>query len=308
MKTTVLQAVKERRVLCSWNNEPGREGIYKIITPRLKKAVSFGLDVLPSPEEIEDCFESSRAMEECGVFGLPFKQIYLKLPRIGAEQWNIHGTLSHLVGNHIGILAWEASHEELSEMGFTDLIDFSTYIRPPIVALGFMTQKSSRDWLTTAHPFLVRADWKHEVTFCQRYSIPLDPNDLLSVSSVMFAELCNIHLVCLISLLNTQGIEQVKNPLRSSIRLNDSALSRLAPENTHTVVKISTARRMVPDASQSRPGGAVRKKMRLHMRRAHVRRQHYGQGWKQTRLVFIPQTLVGYASEGKATHDYLVER
>lgn len=77
---------------------------------------------------------------------------------------------------------------------------------------------------------------------------------------------------------------------------------RKEPTNTYTRV-------LVRETVAQGQGTAVvgdRCKVRLHLRRGHVRQQPYGKGRQYVRLQWIAPVLVGYADEGVVEHEAYV--
>ena len=52
--------------------------------------------------------------------------------------------------------------------------------------------------------------------------------------------------------------------------------------------------------------GNPRKKMRLHLRRGHIRHQKFGSDSTQMKIIWIKPMLIGYSEEGMIDHDYVV--
>jgi hypothetical protein len=101
----------------------------------------------------------------------------------------------------------------------------------------------------------------------------------------------------LIVLLQTKGAEKEFVPTE---KIN--LISRDQPVNGYTIVRNYKSR----DSS----GRQIeeRKRVRLHLRRGHVRTQHWGRNNKYTKKIWIEPTLVGYEEEGKIEHLYEVDK
>lgn len=104
-------------------------------------------------------------------------------------------------------------------------------------------------------------------------------------------------VTALIVLLCTKGIETEFVPTKKC-----SLISRDAPQDGYTIVHVKRA------IERQHLGGTVeeRKRTRLHMRRGHVRHQHYGPKLCHEKIIWIEPVLVGYEEEGRIAHDYLV--
>lgn len=77
------------------------------------------------------------------------------------------------------------------------------------------------------------------------------------------------------------------------------------PRITYTKVLVQEA----SDAGYGIAGADPRKRVRLHLRRGHIRHQPYGPGRNQTRMVFIDPMLVGYVEDGEIAHtEYRVRK
>jgi hypothetical protein len=80
--------------------------------------------------------------------------------------------------------------------------------------------------------------------------------------------------------------------------------SRGRPINAHTRVVIEKYDTNPDNVGVGSEGS--RAKVRLHLRRGHIRRQLYGPARSMTKKIWIEPVLVGYSSEGTITHDYEV--
>jgi hypothetical protein len=111
------------------------------------------------------------------------------------------------------------------------------------------------------------------------------------------AGVCSHSIATLIVLLETKGAEKEFVPTE---KIN--LISRDQPVNGYTIVRNYRSR----DSS----GRQIeeRKRVRLHLRRGHVRTQHWGRNNKYTKKIWIEPTLVGYEEEGKIEHLYEVDK
>lgn len=75
-------------------------------------------------------------------------------------------------------------------------------------------------------------------------------------------------------------------------------LSRKEPSNAYTRVMVAEC----VEAGQGSPG-SDRCKVRLHLRRGHIRRQPHGPGRAYIREIWINPMLVGYIEEGEIHHE-----
>ena len=103
-------------------------------------------------------------------------------------------------------------------------------------------------------------------------------------------------LRCLLVLLQTKGAEREFVPTGKT-----SLISRDFPVNGYTIVRNYHSR----DSSGRRI--EERKRVRLHLRRGHVRRQRWGRGRKYEKIVWIEPMLVGHEEEGRIEHTYEVD-
>lgn len=104
-------------------------------------------------------------------------------------------------------------------------------------------------------------------------------------------------LQTLIVLLETKGVE------KEFIETHKTKLiSRDTPVNGYTIVRNYR--------SKTSSGRIIeeRKRVRLHLRRGHIRRQRWGRGNKWEKKIWIEPTLVGYEEEGRIEHDYEVDK
>ncbi len=110
-------------------------------------------------------------------------------------------------------------------------------------------------------------------------------------------EIAAIHIIGIIVLSKTKGFPMVTqrgDPIQLIPRRN--------PKNARVHIKIGQARYDSTNAINAE--GGPRRKMRLHMRRGHYRRQHWGHKNRQVKTVWIDSVMVGYVEEGKISHDY----
>ena len=81
-------------------------------------------------------------------------------------------------------------------------------------------------------------------------------------------------------------------------------VSRDMPQDGYTIVR-------VPTEPRSEGGGGMpcrqRKRMRMHLRRGHVRRQRFGRDLARVKEVWIEPTFVGHVSEGVLQHEYRID-
>lgn len=89
-------------------------------------------------------------------------------------------------------------------------------------------------------------------------------------------------------MLNIQGVEkEVIEPTK----LNKSRVASGKPSvPTHTVMRIGH----VYDTNGNRVGYGAGRTMPVHMRAGHARRQHYGEGNAQVKIVYVPPVLVNF--------------
>lgn len=101
----------------------------------------------------------------------------------------------------------------------------------------------------------------------------------------------------LIVLLETKGVKKEFIPTE---KIN--LISRNEPVAGYTIV-----RNYAPRDSQ---GQRIeeRKRVRLHLRRGHIRRQRWGRDRKFEKKIWIEPTLVGYEEEGRIEHLYEVDK
>jgi hypothetical protein len=111
------------------------------------------------------------------------------------------------------------------------------------------------------------------------------------------AEACSLSVSTMIVLLETKGVEK---EFISTEKIN--LTSRNQPVDGYTIVRNYKSR----DSYGRRID--ERKRVRLHLRRGHVRTQHWGRGNKYTKKIWIEPTLVGYEEEGKIEHLYEVDK
>ena len=101
----------------------------------------------------------------------------------------------------------------------------------------------------------------------------------------------------LVVLLETKGVD------KEYIQTHKTNLvSRDFPVDGYTVVRNYRAKTSSGQIIEER------KRVRLHLRRGHVRRQHWGRGNKWEKKIWIEPTLVGYEEEGWIEHDYEVDK
>lgn len=94
-----------------------------------------------------------------------------------------------------------------------------------------------------------------------------------------------------LSMLHSDGVERVEH---GECKLK----SRGRPIDGHTVI------RAYEPTGNAGTSVECRHRVRMHLRRGHIRRQRFGRGLKCERKVWIKPVLVGYREEGTIEHEY----
>lgn len=77
-------------------------------------------------------------------------------------------------------------------------------------------------------------------------------------------------------------------------------VGRKEPRDAYTRVMVAECM----DTGQGHSVPGERHKVRLHLRRGHIRNQPHGPGRRYTRAIYIQPMLIGYEEEGRITHDH----
>lgn len=104
-----------------------------------------------------------------------------------------------------------------------------------------------------------------------------------------------------IVLMHTKGMkcEGVKIPER----LNKARLkSRKVPMDDFHILRVGEH-----SEGQSRGSCSERHRVRLHMRRGHLREQRHGKGNSKVKTIYIEPTIVGYQEEGRVYKEYDID-
>lgn len=102
--------------------------------------------------------------------------------------------------------------------------------------------------------------------------------------------------VCLVTLA-TRGIRRER-----WIGDKKVLVGRKEPRDAYTRVMIAETIEAGQGTHETAPG--ERHKVRLHLRRGHIRNQPHGPGRRFTRRIWIEPMLIGYAEEGTIHHDH----
>lgn len=89
-------------------------------------------------------------------------------------------------------------------------------------------------------------------------------------------------------MLNVQGIDKDVIEPRHLNKARRLAGKPSVP--THTVVRIGT----ITDRTGKRIPANQARTMPIHLRAGHARHQHYGIGWSETKVIYIPPVLVNF--------------
>jgi hypothetical protein len=100
---------------------------------------------------------------------------------------------------------------------------------------------------------------------------------------------------CLLVALATKGIQRER-----WIGDKKVLVGRKEPADAYT--RVMVAETLSTGQGHRTPG--ERLKVRLHLRRGHTRNQPHGPGRQYTRVIFIEPQLIGYAEEGRVTHEH----
>lgn len=226
----------------------------------------------------EDCGKSILAMIEAGIARLPYPQMVVEY--VTGENNRFQEIILLEEGPNESILATYAMHDNKHML---DLVTDRPIIVRPTASMPSegipMFQQNARTPVIVGRPgFLIdeapanRAEQETMVTAC-----------------LIAAQLAFL-------MLNTKGVE--KQTVHVDALNKARAKSGKTSIPRHTVVHIGTIYRR--DGSSVSRNSATGRTMPMHVRQAHTRRQHFGKGREEVKIVFIPMCIVNYKEGAEA--------
>jgi len=305
------------------------------VAEEVRGAQKFEMDYPVTRDSLEEVSASAEAMMECGVYRLPFPVCWLEYSTsvdvVGGK--DTQGKLKTAWGMSLGdVHIYSKEAKDTGKWGELVRFDSSGIRVGALVTREYNRELyKNMDWKDTAtlggyyysKVFLCWPDmsgsrvWRDigmDIT-CKGDAV-LPKNVLVSVAPYLytvdrdvgyllktFAYTSAIEVMTMIVLLATKGVSVDWVPrLRKYSRM--PLRSRQTPENGHSIIRVYKACQESTRATGCTP--VNRSRVRLHMRRGHVRRQRYGRKCSKVKLVFIEPTLVGYEEEGRLKHEYEV--
>lgn len=245
-------------------------------------AQKFVLDA--SDVEGEEIAASAKAMDELGLFKLPFPTITVETA-FGFHNFEAKKKDCYTRGRLI-ILAGPCSEK-------TALVPASLHFSCSVFFnIPQVDGKHVFRWLPGVAYCGLPGKAAFKDSFVQ-VGLKQDTHD----EALQSIALCAGQIVAeLIVLLQTKGVERERVlPHKTNL------IAREAPEDGYTIVRNYISRG---------PTGALipeRKRTRLHLRRGHIRRQRWGRGRKFEKKIWIEPMLVGHEEEGRIEHLYEVD-
>jgi len=235
-------------------------------------------------------------MVEAGVWRLPYERIWVEAPGLllGAD-----GEVSDETCN-MGIMCHEEAPGSIRVFGFQNIpaARGKTWWATPLQLLAVEDKTLSE----TDKEVLVDHGWDAKAKAGVRYSsYAIEASSLAAkFSDEDGHEQCGTYLsvlnVLLVALC-TKGVAVEKRHQRVVLTKRDK------PVLTHHFLRVD------PVCSKAAGGGEIgeRKRVRLHLRRGHIRKQPHGPNNTLVKIIFINPMLVGYEEEGTVTHEYEIE-
>lgn len=161
----------------------------------------------------------------------------------------------------------------------------------PRILAGFM--RSSKDvWAASAHHLIAYFDGDSTV------ELPIRAADVAAYGNLQATtgqQASGIIACCLVALA-TRGIRRER-----WIGTKKVLIGRREPTESYTRVMIAET---LAEGHSGPSTSGERHKVRLHLRRGHIRQQPHGPGRQYTRPKWIAPMLVGYVEEGTVQHDH----
>jgi len=123
-----------------------------------------------------------------------------------------------------------------------------------------------------------------------RIELRYPPIDLKSWAAIVEGAVCTGLSLCLL-MLNTKGIEKQVVEVATLNKARAKRGKHAIP--AHSVVHIGTIYRR-DGTGVKYVKGETGRHMPMHVRQAHTRRQHFGPGREETKIIFIPLTIVNF--------------
>lgn len=236
-----------------------------------------GTETIPNSIS-EEVIESANAMIECGVFKLPFPRCMFQLDtsvRHPSTNERIPLDLVLLVHQEADRLVWRMFVR--SKQGSAQWHVFATHAYLPFLN-GF-----------EQHWFSNKVNEKGEV---------IQEDSVVDTFIQMVAKIAASHIVNIIVLMNTSWVPKNRYA-NGKVILKE----RAEPKHAYTLIEIN---QLLSAASSNGTVIEERQKVRLHLRRGHVRNQPYGPGKSLIKKIYVEAHLVGYEEQGVIVHDYKV--
>lgn len=236
-----------------------------------------------SPEmSIDEIIASCNAMVECGVFKMPYEHTYFQFGL------SIDGGRTH---HEAAILCSVVAGG----------IDCMTFLRP----------QGGKRWATSIGMAMIEANnetgelsWQryaamsdHE--FAMAFGQPLTERERKAIQAVPFL---SVQIVLkMMVMLHTSAFPKAKYAKGKPL-----LATRKEPIDAYTVVDLTALVQCGIGSVESPSTITERQKVRLHLRRGHVRNQPCGPGRSQIKKIYVEAHLVGYEEQGVIIHDYKV--
>jgi hypothetical protein len=233
------------------------------------------------PDDSEDIHASAQAMDEAGVWRLPYPVCTFEFSAVLTL-----GDDPAFGGTPFRIIC---------------ILEEDKDTKAPWLAYTFIrAHPTGKTWVAIQHlPVDVpaalseeeRADYVRGFHSGSNVAVSLR---LIDGDHEMEAPIQSILSTCMV-MLATRGIRRERWVGDKKV-----LIGRKEPSNTYTRVMVAEASEA--QGHKSSPGERYR--VRLHLRRGHTRQQPHGPGRRFTRAIWIEPMLVGYAEEGTVHHDH----
>lgn len=236
-----------------------------------------------SPEmSVDEIVATCKAMVECGVFKMPYEHTYFQfaLSIDGGRTLHEAAVLCSVVAGGI---------------------DCMTFVRPEggkrwATAIGMgMIHLNNQTGELSWTPYAAMSYEEMTMAFGQ----PPTERELRAIQAIPSLSVQMVFKMMV--MLHTSAFPKVRYAKGKAL-----LTTRKEPVDAYTVVDLSALVRNGLGNIEASSTITERQKIRLHLRRGHVRNQPYGPGKSLIKKIYVEAHLVGYEEQGVIVHDYKV--
>lgn len=245
------------------------------------KKFSVEVDIDWGADGEDNINASFKAMAEADLIHLPFPLCSIEIP--GFTKW-LFKELHHAYLDYVAIAFEEPGSDSiLIWPAVGQNVRGEKYWGPVPVVFEYVKSTKKARWSSWDN--VNEKAWKAEDHDRAK--------NMVDIADVMFRYF--------IVLLHTKGVraQPVKHLGKTKLRNRDK------PEYSHHVLRVYEYEK-ADDKSGATTPVTERKRVRMHLRRGHIRNQPYGRRLSKVKQVYIEPCIVGYEEEGTVTSEYEV--